>query len=564
MKTIRELVDCYNADKEANYKSLCEYKEAVKYYHSNQLSDEALAILQERGQNPIIENIYRMIVNKILGYKLQAAQEIRVFGRTQETRAKAELLQEILRSFNSSKFYDREIYLRDRDLLFGLGILEVWIVKDRDGNNQITLKHVPTESFLIDKFSDDLNAQDSTRFHKVLNIDKNSGIKFDTEPPFFTYANDKRATIIESWYKTKNDIWDRYLWGLDGQIYKYEKSPFLNGMHPFVVSKFQQDHNFNWYGIFRDLKPIQDYINIAENRIANMLGGSIKAFVEESAILDLEEFSYRIAQDNVVIRVRDQALRDQKIKFIEHNAEISQLTQKVNEKRNLAKLLSGLNEEVLGMATNAQSGVAIAQRREAGLMGLQNYVMQTDISDRILYEKIIDLIQYYYTKPQLFRITDSKNVTRYFDINTNEANTIEIGEYDLVYTTRLKQSGREERFASWTELLKTISQIRPDLITSLLPFMLKDTDSPIVGDVEEVLQQADLQAQQAQENQAPDPMQELNMQQLQANIIETQAKANQAQAKADLLNKSAQESSTLDSVDDKVKKQMQLSKTDLR
>ena len=90
------------------------------------------------------------------------------------------------------------------------------------------------------------------------------------------------------------------------------------------------------------------------------------------------------------------------------------------------------------MATNRQSGVAIAQRRDAGLMGLQNYVMQSDISDRILYEKFIDLVQYYYTKPQLFRITDEKNITRYFEINTNESNTIEVGEYDLIYTTQLK------------------------------------------------------------------------------------------------------------------------------
>ena len=336
-------------------------------------------------------------------------------------------------------------------------------------------------------------------------------------------------------------------------------------MHPFVVSKFQQDHNFIWYGIFRDLKPIQDYINIAENRIANMLGGSIKAFVEESAILDLEEFTYNLAKDNVVIRVRDQALRDKKIQFVEHQAEISQLTQKVNEKRNLAKILSGLNEEALGMATNRQSGVAIAQRCDAGLMGLQNYVMQTDISDRILYEKFIDLVQFYYTKPQLFRLTDNKNIDRYFEINTNESNTIEVGEYDLVYTTQLKQTGREERFAHWTELLKTISQIRPDLITSLLPYMLKDSDSPIVADIEEVLANADKQAQE-QQQQAQIQAQESQMQQSerQSKIEETEAKAAKYNAQANLLTQTANHNNDLETTDAKTKKQMQLSKSDMR
>lgn len=131
MKTITQLIDFFNADKEANYKALQEYKEAIKYYHGHQLPPEAIARLQERRQNPIIENIYKMIVNKILGYKIQSTQEIRVFGRTEETKNKANLLQDIIRSFNQSKVYDREIHLRDRDLLFGMGILELWVVKER-------------------------------------------------------------------------------------------------------------------------------------------------------------------------------------------------------------------------------------------------------------------------------------------------------------------------------------------------------------------------------------------------------------------------------------------------
>ena len=541
MKTISELIDFFNADKEANYKSLQEYKEALKYYHGHQLPMEAIARLQERRQSPIIENIYKMIINKILGYKIQSTQEIRVYGRTEATKDKANLLQDIIRSFNQSKIYDREIHLRDRDLLFGLGILELWVIKDKENNNKITLKHIPTESFLIDKFSTDLNALDSTRFHKILNINEAQSLKLNIKIDFDIDKRDKRATLIESWIK-EGGTWNRYLWHTKGQIYKHEVKPFKNNAHPFIVSKFQQDEEFNWYGIFRDLKPIQDYINIAENRMANMLGGSVKAFVEESAILDLEDFVDKIADDNVVIRVRDLALRENKIHFIEHNAQIQALTQKANEKRNLAKILSGLNEEALGMATNRQSGVAIAQRRDAGLMGLQNYVMQSDISDRILYEKFIDLVQYYYTKPQLFRVTDEKNIQRYFNINTNESNTIIIGEYDLVYTTQLKQTGREERFAHWAEIIKTISQMRPDIVTSLLPIMLKDTDSAVVKDVQEVLQQSDQSQQQnaQQEAQKAQQNEQLQIAQLTAQIREIEAKALKMEAQAQLSQQLAQ------------------------
>lgn len=563
MKTITELIDLFKADKDANMRALLEYKEAVKYYHGKQLPDDVLLRLEERRQSPIIENIYKMIVNKILGYKIQATQEIRVFGRNEASRDKANLLQDILRAFNQTKTYDREIHLRDRDLLFGLGVLELWVEKDNNDNNKITLKHIPTESFLIDKFSTDLNALDATRFHKILNINEAKAFELDIAVDFEVEQSDKRAMIIESWIK-ENGEWNRYLWHTKGYIYKHETKPFKNNAHPFIISKFQQDDNFVWYGIFRDLKPIQDYINIAENRMANMLGGSVKAFVEESAVLDLEEFSDKIADDNVVIRVRDQALRDNKIHFIQHNAEVQALTQKVNEKRNLAKILSGLNEEALGMATNRQSGVAIAQRRDAGLMGLQIYVMQSDISDRLLYEKFIDLVQYYYVKPQMFRFTDDKNVERYFSINTDSSNSIEVGEYDLVYTTQIKQTGREERFAHWTELLKTISQMRPDIITSLLPIMLKDSDSPVITDIQEVLAQADKSQQEQSQGQAQEAQAQRDLQiaQIQAQIQELNAKALKYEAQAKLATQIADGENTDDFK--QAKKQLQVSNKDMR
>lgn len=457
--------------------------------------------------------------------------------------------------------------------MFGLGILELWIQKDNDNNNKITLKHIPTQSFIIDKYSTDLNALDATRFHKILNINEANALDLGIVVDYEYDKSDKRAMIIESWIKEKNTehekgyTWNRYIWSTNGDTYKSEVMPFLNNSHPFIISKFQQDNNFVWYGIFRDLKPIQDYINIAENRMANMLGGSVKAFVEESAIIDLEEFSDKIADDNVVIRVRDNALQQNKIHFIQHNAEVQALTQKVNEKRNLAKILSGLNEEALGMATNRQSGTAIAQRRDAGLMGLQIYVMQSDISDRLLYEKFISLVQYYYTKPQMFRLTDKKNIDRYFEINTNDSNKIEVGEYDLIYTTQLKQTGREERFAHWTELIKTISQMRPDIITNLLPIMLQDTDSSITSDIQEVLAQADQNQQQQAESQAQESQMQKDLQiaQLQAQIQELQAKAAKYEAQANLTTKLANETKDLEN--DKLsqaKKNLQVSKGDMR
>ncbi len=312
--------------------------------------------------------------------------------------------------------------------------------------------------------------------------------------------------------------------------------PFKNNTHPFIVAKYNIDEKNQYYGLFRDLKPIQDYINFAENKMANMMG-TIKALYEIDAVNDIDEFVENISLDNAIVGVRSGSLKENKIQFVQHHADIQALSAKSEQKRHIARILSGLNDEALAQATNRQSGVAIAQRRDAGLLGLQYFVMSADSADRLLYEKVLSFIEHYYTKAQTFKIAEKRRADRYFSINTNAENTIKIGTFDLVYSTQLKTQGREERFAHWSEILKTISNIRPDIITALLPLMLKDTDSQIIDDIEEILAQADENAAQSAQGQgqAENARMELEMQKLKAQIAKLEAEANKAQSQSNII-----------------------------
>ena len=568
MLTIAELQNMYDSDKRFAQKSLEEFNTAMRYYNGNQLSEEMKSIIAQRGQVPIVENIFKMIVNKILGYKLQSLTEIQVSGRREQDKPLAQLLNDILRVFNQDKRYDREIALRDKELIMGLGVLELWIEKEQE-NYTIKLKSIPANSFLIDKYSTDLNALDSRRFHKKLNIDENVARAYDI--PAQNYAHDKRAFVIESWvlewsekYQTKT--WNRYLWNSNG-LFIAEERPFKNNSHPFVVGKYAIDEEFGFYGLFRDIQPLQDYINISENRQANMMG-SMKVFFEESAVINRDEFVLNASLDNAIVSVRDGALTNNKMQFIQHHSDIATLSQKTEQKRQLAKILSGLNDETLGTAVNRQSGTAIAQRRDAGLMGLQEYIRSCDLMDRILYEKVLDLVQHYFTKEQTFRIVDKYTGERYFSINNNANNTIKISAFDLVYKTQLKMQGREERFAHWVEILKTINSTRPDLIPSLLPFMLRDTDSPIVDDIEQVLEQANkAQEQQTQaQAQASQAHEQILQAQAQASIQKDTAQAQKAQAQAKMLEATTQQIGSSDGgeIPKEVRDKLQISPSDMR
>lgn len=546
MLTLYELNTMLTNDSLANDKALKEYKEAKAYYHGHQLAAQELEKLARRGQIPIYENIYKMICDKILGYKIQSLQEIKVSGRQEQDKPLANLLNDLLRVFNSQKDYEKEIYKRDFDLLMGQAVIELWVNKDKQGDFHISLKALNNESFLIDTYSVDKNALDSNRFHKKQNLSYlEARLLLGENVDIFQNGNtivDNRVDIIETWIREYDEeveekfSWNRYLWHTIGGIYKYEKRPFKNNTHPFIIARYNIDEKHNWYGLFRDIKPIQDYINFAEIKMGNMLG-TIKALYELDTVEDIDEFVEGVSQDNAVVGVRSGALQENKIQFVQHHADIAALSQKSEQKKNMAKILSGLNDEALAMATNRQSGIAIAQRRESGLLGLQYYVNSADNADRLLYEKVLSFIQHYFTKPQMFKMTDKKKVDRYFSINTNESNKIEIGHFDLDFKSQLKQQGREERFAHWSEIFKTISSIRPDIVTSLLPLMLKDTDSQIIEDIEEVLANADKAQEEANKANQPisQKMQELEMAKLQAQIEKLQKESQKLESQSEVM-----------------------------
>lgn len=585
MLSLYELNTMLTNDSLANDKALKEYKEAKAYYHGHQLATQELEKLARRGQIPIYENIYKMICDKILGYKIQSLQEIKVSGRQEQDKPLANLLNDLLRVFNSQKDYEKEIYKRDFDLLMGQSVIELWVNKDKQGDFHISLKALNNESFLVDTYSVDKNALDSNRFHKKQNLSYlEARLLLGENVDIFQNGStivDNRVDIIETWIREYDEeseekfSWNRYLWHTIGGIYKYEKRPFKNNTHPFIIARYNIDEKHNWYGLFRDIKPIQDYINFAEIKMGNMLG-TIKALYELDAVEDINEFVEGVSQDNAVVGVRSGALQENKIQFVQHHADIAALSQKSEQKKNMAKILSGLNDEALAMATNRQSGIAIAQRRESGLLGLQYYVNSADNADRLLYEKVLSFIQHYFTKPQMFKMTDKKKVERYFSINTDESNKIEIGHFDLDFKSQLKQQGREERFAHWSEIFKTISSIRPDIVTSLLPLMLKDTDSQIIEDIEEVLANADKAQEEANKANQPisQKMQELEMAKLQAQIEKLQKESQKLESQSEVMGQmqeqmkqeanNPQGSATQSDAQKMAKKTMQISVKDMR
>ncbi|GAA8337453.1 hypothetical protein HpNP141_15270 [Helicobacter pylori] len=171
-------------------------------------------------------------------------------------------------------------------------------------------------------------------------------------------------------------------------------------------------------------------------------------------------------------------------------------------------------------------------------MGLQTFLKATDDMDRLAFKLAINFICEYFTKEQVFRIVDKKVGDRYFKINSSDKDKIRPLKFDLILKSQLKTETRDEKWYNWNELLKILAPIRPDLVPDLIPLMLNDMDSAITNDVLEAIQNANALQQQNAETNAPynEQIQALQIQKLQAEIAELQAKAHKYAAQGELSN----------------------------
>ena len=135
-----------------------EFLETKAYYEGNQLPQYIKAILLERGQPILFENMYALIGEKLLGYKINANTEMNAIG---------------FQKREQTKDYQITKQKCDLDLMFGMCACEVWLEETKDNEDlKITIKHIPINSLYIDPYSQREDGKDSKYFHKVLYMDK--------------------------------------------------------------------------------------------------------------------------------------------------------------------------------------------------------------------------------------------------------------------------------------------------------------------------------------------------------------------------------------------------------
>lgn len=543
------------------------------YYHGRQLSESVLATLRERGQPEMWENLYQMIGNKVVGYKIDTRTQVKVIGRQYEDKPKGVLLTDLLRAFTDSASTDGlDYYTQKREcdedlMLYGMSAMEprVRYTGERDSrgraHKEIEFVRIDPDELWLDAYSRRVDYSDARYLHRSIYVDRdtlygrydkslvdslsttNNYIYDDRGFNYIEMENIRKSSrprvlVNYTWYKE----WDegsrthtiRYAVWTQDTLLEDAKSPYKYPRFPVAVRCLFRGQQGEWFGMFRNLRPLQDQINYASNRLANMLGSS-KLLIEETAVDDAESFKADYSKDNAVVVVNDRAIREGKIKEISQADRIMQLQGRINDLKQTAKTISGFNEEALGVAVNRLSGYAIEQRQRTGLMGMMHYIDTSAAFDRDVFGVAIELIKQYFDAQQTFYVVDKVVGEKAVEVNDGK-NSLNIGRYDItVDFVPVEVGSRAERYAQNTELLKVIQATAPQLVPKLLPEFLKDSDAPLAERVQKIIEEAETDG---QNEQAQMQMQlqmknlELQMGKLQSEIQVNQAKAAEAAMKA--------------------------------
>jgi len=561
-----------------------------KYFDGDQLSEGVREILKSRGQPIQWENQYKRIGNKILGYKMSAKQTIKVAGRQRDDMGVAQLLTDLLTAIPDSTDYYAHKERADSDLMItGMSCMEVTMGEVKDTyditntpEKEIHGIHIPFEECYLDPYSKMPNYSDAryiqhvrwmdrddlyTLFPKNLvdNLINNNNFTNDRNMMEWQYnlgmrdVSRDRVLISTTWcHEYDKEIGKKvtrwYIWG-NNTILGSGDSPYKNEGFPYAVRKLFQRSDGYIYGIFEDIKPLQDSINFKHLRIANMLG-SVKLLYEAGAVDDADLFIEEYSKDDAVVMIRDGGIS--KIKEIKHQAEINYLMQQIVDTRRTIYQIIGINDETLGNASNRMSGYAIEQRQSAGMVGLQRFLNTSAKLDEDFYTIAVNFIQQFFDAEQVFRIVDKFEADNYFTINEIERGThgeihyqdgepkrknkINLGRYDVTMKMVAQNRGAiGERMAQGTELMKTAAQINPALAQKFFPELLKDIESPAAEVMLKFVQQLEEQAQaQQMQQQLQQQQASLSLQTQQANLKEMESKSMMNAAKAQALLAKAQ------------------------
>lgn len=272
-----------------------------------------------------------------------------------------------------------------------------------------------------------------------------------------------------------------------------KRSPYKHGKFPYTPYWcFRRNRDGMEYGVVRGIRDAQEDLNKRMSKLLWALSTNQLLYEEDAIDPDLlEEIKQELAKPNGVIRLRSGALSGNRVK-IERNLEVAEAQMLLLE-FDAAHIHdgSGVNRELLGRETNAQSGRAILAKQQEGSVTTAELFDNYRLGIQISGEKTLSLMEQFITEERQFRIVGERKGLDWRVINRLRLDTLQnvwvvdnditANQADFIVD---QQDFRESmRQAAAEQFFEMLGKLPPDIALNLLDLAIDMTDMPIKEEV---------------------------------------------------------------------------------
>lgn len=290
------------------------------------------------------------------------------------------------------------------------------------------------------------------------------------------------------------------------------------------------------FGVVKNLISPQEIVNKTESQMLHVVNTTANSgwLVEAGALtnMSVDELVERGAQTGLVI----EHARGTTIQKIQPNSVPSGLDNISSRSIGMVREISGVNGAMLGVEGSNVSGVALEAKTMRGSIQLQTIRDNLKRTRRLVANKIVELVQRFYSEERVFYLTNHDGETEEFVVNARDAagqiaNDLTIGEYDVVVSTQPARDNFEDsQFAQALQLREAGVQV-PD--HRIIQYSGLHRKYELMDEVKQLTGFGDPSPQQQQMQQMQMQMLQLQLEQLSAEVQATTAKAALSQAKAE-------------------------------
>ena len=290
------------------------------------------------------------------------------------------------------------------------------------------------------------------------------------------------------------------------------------------------------FGVVKNLISPQEIVNKTESQMLHVVNTTANSgwLVETGALtnMSIDELVERGAQTGLVI----EHARGTTIEKIHPNAVPSGLDNISSRSIGMVREISGVNGAMLGVEGAEVSGVALQANTMRGSIQLQTIRDNLKRTRRLLANKIVELVQRFYSEERVFYLTNHDGETEEFVVNARDAagqiaNDLTIGEYDVVVSTQPARDNFEDSQFAQALQLREVGIMVPD--HRVIQYSGLHRKYELMDEVKQLTGFGDPTPEQQQMQQIQMQMLQLQVEKLTADVQATVAKAALSQAKAE-------------------------------